>query len=113
MNVGIFGGSFNPPHVGHLIVAESVKEQLRLDRIFFVPTADPAHRSDPGRGTAVARFEMTKLAIQGNSAFEVSDIEVQRPGKSYTIDTVTAFELFFPKVGLFLLIGSDNLAEFH
>ncbi len=113
MNIGILGGAFNPPHIGHLVVAESVREHLRLDKVFFVPTADPPHRIDVGRATAAARLEMTRLAVQGNSTFEVSDIEVQRPGKSYSIDTLTAFESFYPKARLFLLIGSDNLAEFH
>ena len=113
MNIGLFGGASNPPHIGHLVVAESVREQLRLDKVFFVPTADPPHREDVGRATAAARLEMIKLAVQGNAGFDVSDVEIQRPGKSYSIDTVTAFEAFFPKARLFFLIGSDNLAEFH
>jgi nicotinate-nucleotide adenylyltransferase len=113
MNLGIFGGAFNPPHIGHLVAAESVREQLRLDKVIFVPSADPPHRTDVGRATAKARLEMTRLAIQGNTTFEVSDIEVVRPGKSYTIDTITAFHALYPKVKLCLLIGSDNLAEFH
>lgn len=113
MKLGIFGGAFNPPHIGHLIVAETVLEQMKLDRIIFVPAADPPHRADVGRITATARLEMTKLAVEGNSAFEASDTEVQRAGKSYSIDTVIAFEALYPRASLHLLIGSDNLAEFH
>lgn len=113
MNLGIFGGAFNPPHIGHLIVAEAVREHLRLDRVIFVPSAAPPHRTDVGRASAEVRMEMTRLAIQGNPVFEVSDVEIQRPGRSYTIDTITAFEVIHPGVKLSLLIGSDNLAEFH
>lgn len=113
MNIGIFGGAFNPPHLGHLIVAEVVREHLHLDKVFFVPSADPPHRRDVGRATAETRLEMVKLAIQRNPAFEVSDVELHRPGKSYTIDTITAFEALYPRARLHLLIGSDNVVEFH
>lgn len=113
MNLGIFGGAFNPPHIGHLIVAEAIREQLRLEKVIFVPSAAPPHRTDVGRTSAEARLDMTRLAVQDNPAFEVSDIEIQRPGRSYTIDTLTAFEVIHPTSKLFLLIGSDNFAEFH
>lgn len=112
-NIGIFGGAFNPPHIGHLVAAEAVREYLRLDKIVFIPAADPPHRKDVGRATTEARLEMTRLAIQGNPTFEMSDIEAERPGTSYTIDTVTAFEALYPRAQLYLLIGSDNLAEFR
>lgn len=113
MNIGIFGGAFNPPHVGHLIVAESVREQLRLDKVIFVPSADPPHRRDVSRASGQARLEMTSLAIKGNAHFEASDAELSRPGKSYTIDTLLMFESLHPRARLHLLIGSDNLLEFH
>ena len=113
MTIGIFGGAFNPPHMGHLIVAEAVGEQLHLDKVIFVVSADPPHRRDVGRATAEARFTMTKLAVRGNTRFDLSDMEIQRPGKSYTVDTVLGFEALHPRARLFLLIGSDNLAEFH
>jgi len=113
MNIGIFGGAFNPPHIGHLIVAEAVREHLHLERVLFVPSAAPPHRTDVGRATAEARLAMTRLAVQGNPAFEVSDVEIQRPGRSYTIDTLTALEVIHAGAKLHLLIGSDNFAEFH
>ena len=113
MKLGIFGGAFNPPHIAHLIVAESVREQLQLDKVVFVASADPPHRSDVGRATASTRFEMTKLSVDDNNFFEVSDIEIQRAGKSYTIDTLAVLEGLYPGSKLYLLIGSDNLAEFH
>jgi nicotinate-nucleotide adenylyltransferase len=113
MNIGIFGGTFNPPHVGHLIAAEAVTDQLGLDRIVFVPSADPPHKSDVSRSTAVHRLEMTRLAISGDGRFEVSDLEVRREGKSYTVDTVIAFGALYPRSRLYLLMGNDNLSEFH
>lgn len=113
MEIGIFGGAFNPPHIAHLIAAQSVLEQLRLDRIVFVPAADPPHRSDLTRIDADHRLEMTRLAIAGNPSFDVSDIELQRSGRSYTIETIIAFQALHPRAKLHLLIGSDNLAEFH
>ena len=113
MKLGIFGGAFNPPHIAHLIVAESVREQLQLDKVVFVPSADPPHRSDVRRATASSRLEMMKLAVEDNNVFEVSDIEIQRAGKSYTIDSLIAFEALYPGSKLYVLIGSDNLAEFH
>lgn len=113
MNIGIFGGAFNPPHVGHLLVAEAVREHLKLDKVFFIPSADPPHRQDVGRATAEARLEMTGLAVQGHRSFDVSDVELKRSGKSYTIDTLATFEALYPRARLFLLIGSDNFAEFH
>ena len=113
MKLGILGGAFNPVHIGHLIVAESVREQLKLDNVFFVPAGDPPHRTDVDRATAAARMEMAKLAVEGNTSFEASDIELKRPGRSYTIDTVSTFAAMYPRDEICLLIGSDNLAEFH
>lgn len=113
MNIGIFGGAFNPPHIGHLIAAQSVREQLRLDKIFFVPAADPPHRTDISRASTEHRLKMVRLATESNPSFEVSDIEIRRPGKSYTLETIIAFEVLHPGAKLFLLLGSDNFAEFH
>jgi nicotinate-nucleotide adenylyltransferase len=113
MNLGIFGGVFNPPHIGHLIAAQAVCEQLRLDKIYFVPAADPPHRADLSRASADHRLKMVRLAIAGNPSFEVSDIEIRRPGKSYTYDTILTFGALHPGTKLFLLLGSDNFAEFH
>src|SRR4051812_41569883 len=84
--LGIFGGTFDPIHVGHLIEAQFATEELGLDKLLFVPTGD--HPLKPQIASAEARLEMTRMAIEDNSSFELSDIEIKRSGKSYTIDTI-------------------------
>ncbi len=113
MNIGIYGGSFNPPHLGHLIIAESVREQVRFDKILFVPSATTPNKIDAALAPAADRMRMTQLAIQGNSDFEACDIEVRRSGVSYTIDTVNALAALNPQATLGLVIGTDNLMEFQ
>ncbi|MBI1805772.1 MAG: nicotinate (nicotinamide) nucleotide adenylyltransferase [Ignavibacteria bacterium] len=113
MKLGVFGGSFNPPHMGHLIVLESVRDQLQFDKILFILSAQTPNKHDACLAPATRRLEMTKLAIHGNPTFEVSDIEVQRQGISYTIDTLTALGGFYPKADLSLIIGADNFFEFQ
>ena len=110
MRLGIFGGAFNPPHVGHLICAQEALEQAELDRVLFMPTARPPHRvieDDPGVET---RLELTELAIEGNELFEVSRLELEREGPSYTVETLR--ELRESRTGddLFLLLGGDQAA---
>src|SRR5438105_483417 len=109
MKLGIFGGTFNPPHIGHLIVAESVRDQLQLDKILFIPSANPPNKHDRSVASSPERMQMTRLAIQGNDRFEVSDIETKRGGISYTIDTVNSLVEMFPKAAISLIIGADNL----
>ena len=113
MKLGIFGGTFNPPHVGHLIVVESVCDTLHFDRIFFVPSSNPPHKLDPSLAPPLARLQMTRLAIEENSRFQVSDIEIQRGGTSYSVDTVNAFAALYPTANLSLIIGVDNMLEFN
>jgi nicotinate-nucleotide adenylyltransferase len=113
MKIGIFGGTFNPPHIGHLIVAESVREQLQFDRVLLIPSAQTPNKHDAVLAQADARLEMTRLASEGNKWFAVSDIEVRRQGISYTVDTVNALAAEYPGAILSLLIGVDNLLEFH
>lgn len=113
MKIGIFGGSFDPPHTGHLIIAHLACEQLHLDKVIFVPAYRPPHKTNKHQSTSADRLRMTKLAIQGNSRFAVSDIEIRRKGISYTVDTVKQLKLRNPKAQLFLIIGSDNLRYFH
>jgi nicotinate-nucleotide adenylyltransferase len=113
MKIGIFGGTFNPPHLGHLIVAESVCEQLRCDTILFIPSANPPNKSETSVAAAADRLHMTRSAVEGNSRFAVSDIEAQRGGLSYTIDTVMALADIYTKASLSLIIGADNLLEFQ
>jgi len=113
MTVGIFGGSFNPPHMGHLIVLESVHDQLQFDKVLFVPSAQPPNKRDTVLARAESRLEMTRLAIAGNPHFEASDIEVKRQGLSYTIDTLTALCGQYPAASFSLIIGVDNFIEFQ
>jgi nicotinate-nucleotide adenylyltransferase len=117
MKIGIFGGTFNPPHYGHLIVAEFIREEVGLDKIIFIPCSIPPHKQNNEYLAQIAspehRFEMVKLAITGNKFFEVSDIEINRGGVSYTIDTVNYFVSNFPEEKFYLLIGADQFAEFH
>ena len=109
MKIGILGGTFNPIHIGHLILAEEVREKLSLDRVIFVPTYLPAHKGNSDIAPAKARLAMVKLAIKGNKYFSVSDIEIKRNGRSYTIDTLKEFKKAYPKDELYFVIGSDLL----
>ena len=111
-HIGIYGGSFNPPHMGHLIVCESVRSQLGLDKVIFVPSATPPHKKDLRLALAEVRLEMTKLAVAGNPAFTVSDAEVRRGGTSYTVDTLMEIKKENPQDRLHLIIGADNWIEF-
>lgn len=113
MNVGIYGGTFNPPHNGHLIVAESVRETLRLERVIFIPVNTPPHKGGHALAPAPDRMAMTRIAVTGNDAFRASDLEVARGGLSYTIDTLRAVAEQHPGVRLKLLIGADNLFDFE
>jgi nicotinate-nucleotide adenylyltransferase len=88
--VGILGGTFDPVHYGHLVIAEEVREALQLDRVLFVPAARPPHKMDLDISPAADRAEMVKLAIAGNFAFSVCPIELERDGPSYTVDTLEA-----------------------
>ncbi|NCX98991.1 MAG: nicotinate (nicotinamide) nucleotide adenylyltransferase [Planctomycetia bacterium] len=110
MRIGVYGGSFDPVHFGHLIAAECAREQARLDRVVFVPAAAPPHK--PGRILADGRhrLEMLSLAIGGHDAFSVSPVELDRGGTSYTIDTLETLATVHPGDALVLLLGPDALA---
>ena len=110
MKLGIFGGAFNPIHLGHLLLAETAREALALDRVLFIPTRQPPHKSDRELLPGGERLRLIRLAIRDQTAFAASDIELQRGGPSYTIDTVTAIRRQLPEAKLFLLIGQDMLA---
>ena len=110
--VGIFGGSFDPPHIGHLIVAQAALDQLELDSVMFVPAFTPPHKLQNDRSPAGARLAMVKLAVKGNARFSVSDFEVRRKGISFTVDTLRHFKSRFENSELFFLIGGDSLSQF-
>jgi nicotinate-nucleotide adenylyltransferase len=111
MRVGIFGGTFDPVHTGHLLLAEQSREQGRLDEVWFVPAAHPPHKDDPTLTRFEQRVEMLALAIAGNPAFRIDELEKERPGPSYTADTLTELRRRHPKHDFFLLIGSDTLND--
>ncbi|MCK9409373.1 MAG: nicotinate (nicotinamide) nucleotide adenylyltransferase [Bacteriovoracaceae bacterium] len=113
MNIGIFGGTFNPPHIGHLIVAEQVRTELSLDTIIFIPSYISPHKQQGESDLAVHRLSMTRLAIAGNQYFECSDIEVMNTDTSYTIHTLELLKKKYPGDVLFLIIGMDNYLTFH
>lgn len=112
MRIGVFGGSFDPVHHGHLIAAESAREQAGLDRVIFVPAAAPPHKPDRVLAAGRHRLEMLTLATAGNDAFTVSRIELDRGGTSYTVDTLAAIADAQRADSLTLLLGPDALAGF-
>lgn len=111
MNIGIFGGTFNPPHIGHLIVAERVREELGLGKVLFIPSAISPHKRHLDLVDPVVRMEMVQLALLGHECFESSPIELERSGVSYTVDTLEQLKRIHPGDALHLLIGMDNLVE--
>ncbi len=111
MRLGIFGGTFNPPHIGHLIVIESVQDQLEFDSVLFIPSAQTPNKHDSSLAPARDRLEMTRLAVGDD--YRVSDIEVSRPGVSYTVDTLADLASLYPGARLHLIIGADNFCEFQ
>ncbi len=112
MNIGIYGGSFNPPHIAHLVVAETVRDQFELDKILWIPGYIPPHKTHLRLVDAEHRLEMVKLATASNPAFEVSDIEIARKGTSFTIDTVAELQAAHPAHNYALIIGEDSLLDF-
>jgi nicotinate-nucleotide adenylyltransferase len=110
MRIGVFGGSFDPVHQGHLIVAECCREQARLDRVLFVPAATQPHKQDRQLAAPHQRVDMLRLATGGHDAFDVSTIEIDRGGVSYTVDTLAALAAAHPGDVLCLILGPDALA---
>ena len=100
-------------HIGHLTIAQDAVEQLELDRLIFVPAAVPPHKQDKALVEGRHRFEMLQLATEGNLSFEVSDMELQRGGISYTFDTMTQIQFEHPGAELFFIVGLDSLVELH
>jgi nicotinate-nucleotide adenylyltransferase len=111
MRVGVFGGTFDPVHFGHLILAEQCREQGHLDEVWFVPAARPPHKLARTLTRFDQRAEMLALAVAGNPAFRVEELEKDRPGPSYTVDTLAELHRSHPDHEFFLLVGSDTLAD--
>lgn len=112
MNIGIFGGTFDPPHIGHLLVASHVREALGLERMIFVPSSISPHKRGGAHTEPEHRLAMTRLAVAGAPHMEVSDVEIRRGGISYTIDTLRLLQGEHPGDELYLIIGMDNVADF-
>jgi nicotinate-nucleotide adenylyltransferase len=112
MRVGLFGGSFNPIHFGHLRAAEEVREALSLDLIYFVPAASPPHKVEGELAPAEHRLQMVRLATKGNRRFMTSDVEIRRMGRSYSIETIRHYLATLRQpASLFLMMGADQFAE--
>ncbi len=111
MRIGIYGGTFNPPHVGHLICAQEALIQLGLDRVLFIPACVPPHKSVPDDPGAEHRLGMCQAAVADDERFEVSDLEVKRGGTSYTLDTLEELNTSVPNSDLFLILGADMAAS--
>jgi nicotinate-nucleotide adenylyltransferase len=113
MKLGIYGGSFDPVHLGHLLVAQAAIEELALDRIFFVPAAQSPFKPDQKPASDAARLQLLRLALAGKTNCEVDDQEIRRGGVSYTVDTMRDYTKKFPTAKLFYLIGADNAAKLN
>lgn len=113
MRIGILGGSFDPIHHGHLLLARAAREELGLDRVLFVPANISPHKTGTQPAAADDRLAMTQLAVRDQPGFETCDFELQRPPPSYTVDTLRELTARHPGAELVLLIGADNVEKFH
>lgn len=110
--IGIMGGTFNPIHYAHLLLAENAREQFGLDRIIFIPSGQPymkVQKEDENVPSGELRYQMVKMAIQENPYFTCSRIEIDRPGKTYTVDTLHELQKMYPGDELFFIMGADSL----
>jgi nicotinate-nucleotide adenylyltransferase len=112
MRLGIFGGSFDPIHRGHLVLAESCRQQAQLDRVWFIPAAQQPFKPHGPQARVEQRVAMLELALADYPNFEISQIELERGGTSYTVDTLTTIAALHPSAQLFLLMGADLLVDF-
>jgi nicotinate-nucleotide adenylyltransferase len=111
MRVGLFGGSFDPVHYGHLLLAECCREQCRLDEVWFLPAAVPPHKQGRQSAPTEDRLAMLELAIGGHEAFRICRLEIDRGGVNYTVDTLAALSEQHPEHEWFFLMGGDSLAD--
>jgi nicotinate-nucleotide adenylyltransferase len=109
--LGILGGTFDPPHIGHLWLATQSADAIGLDRVLFMPAAQPPHKGGRLVSRATDRLLMTRLAIQAEPDFELTGLEMERPGPSYTVDSVTELKRLHPDAELFLVMAADSLAQ--
>ena len=108
LRLGVLGGTFDPIHYGHLFAANEIAEILKLDQVLFVPTGQPWQKTQ--FSDARHRLKMTSLGIRSNKKFRISDVDVKRPGATYTVDTLTELKNKYPEAELFFIVGADSLA---
>lgn len=111
--IGILGGTFNPIHIGHLLIAQDAQEQAGLDRVLFIPCATPPHKLANRLAPVRHRLAMARRAIRGDRRFAVDDLEVRRGGPSYSVDTLLALKRRQPQAEFSFIIGSDSLPDLH
>ncbi len=109
--LGIMGGTFDPIHYGHLVAAEMARAEFKLDKVLFIPTGTPPHKKRRDISAGKLRYEMVKCAIQDNSAFDISALEIEREGPSYTVETLRVLRRKWPNHELYFITGSDALLE--
>ncbi len=112
MRIGLYGGTFDPVHLAHLVLAEQCREQLALDEVWFIPAASPPHKSGAAITDAKHRVAMLELAIAGHASFKLSRLELERTGPSYTVETLREVRQTHPAVEFFLLLGGDSIRDF-
>jgi nicotinate-nucleotide adenylyltransferase len=110
--LGLFGGTFDPPHIGHLVVAQDVVERLVLDELLFIPAGSPPHKTGKIISPAPLRVEMVRALTSGSEVFRVSEVEVSREGPSYSVDTLRYFRDLHPDAEIFFILGADQAAAF-
>jgi nicotinate-nucleotide adenylyltransferase len=113
MKLGLFGGSFDPVHLGHLLVAQAAVEELGLDRLIFIPAAQSPFKPENRPAHAAVRLQLLRLALVGKANYEIDDQEIQRGGVSYSVDTLRDYAQRFPDAEIFYLIGADHAAKLN
>lgn len=113
MRIGIFGGTFDPVHYAHLLLAEQCREQCDLDEIWLIPAGTPPHKESAGISTGKQRQEMLEFAIAGHPAFVVKDLELNREGPSYTVETLRQLKTDHPDDEFFFIVGADSVRDLH
>lgn len=111
MRLGIMGGTFDPIHFGHLFMAQEAAEYADLDRVLFVPSGTPPHKHDPRMASNIDRYEMTCLAVSDDPLFDVSRVETDRQGRSYTVETLKLLHDIYPHDDLFFIMGDDSALD--
>ncbi len=116
MRIGILGGTFNPPHLGHLVCAQEAYIQLELERVILIPARQPPHKPVDEEPGAEHRLKLCRLAVEGDPRFEVSELELDRDGPSYTVDTLSLLHSSAPDTDLYMILGGDiaaGLPDWH